>query len=156
MAENPEMTTNKKPELRMTRVFDAPRSLVFEAWTKAEYVRRWFTPAPLTTPECEVDLRKGGVFRIVMRMPDGLEHPMNATFLEVVPNERIVFNAVIHGDLEAHTTVTFADHEGGKKTLLSVHQVYTYDAPPVRGAHAGWTSTLDQLASQVRELAARV
>ena len=61
----------KKPELRLSRVFDAPRSLVWEAWSKAEYVKRWFTPAPLTTPRCEVDLRTGGIFCLVMKMPDG-------------------------------------------------------------------------------------
>src|SRR5580692_4607929 len=102
------MITSVKPELRMTRVFDAPKRLVFEAWSKAEYVSRWFTPAPLTTPSCEVDLRTGGVFRVVMRMPDGVEFPMNAMFTEVVPGERIVFKAKIHGDVDVHTTVTFA------------------------------------------------
>ena len=72
----------------MTREFDAPKRLVFEAWSKAEHVARWFTPAPLTTPSCEVDLRTGGVFRLVMRMPDGMEFPMDAKFIEVIAEER--------------------------------------------------------------------
>jgi len=77
-----------KPELRMSREFAFPKRLVFEAWSKAEYVSKWFTPAPLTTPECVVDLRSGGVFRVVMRMPDGQEFPMDAVFTEVIPDER--------------------------------------------------------------------
>lgn len=141
-----------KPELRMTRVFDAPARLVFEAWSKAAYVRRWFTPAPLTTPSCEVNLRPGGVFRLVMRMPDGTEFPMDGKFIEVVPNERIVFAARVHGGLDIHTTVTFSEHAG--KTTLSVHQVYSHESDATRGAKAGWTMTLDQLGEHVRTVTA--
>jgi uncharacterized protein YndB with AHSA1/START domain len=147
-------TTARKPELRMTRVFDAPKRLVFEAWSKAEYVSRWFTPAPLTTPRCEVDLRTGGVFRLVMRMPNGVEFPMDAKFTEVVPNERIVFTATIHGGVDVHTTVTFVERDG--KTTLSVHQVYSHETDATRGAHAGWTQTLNQLAEHLRVASAIV
>ncbi len=143
-----EKDSPKKPELRMTRVFDAPKRLVFEAWSKAEYVSRWFTPAPLTTPSCEVDLRTGGVFRLVMRMPDGIEFPMDARFTEVVPEERIVFAATIHGGVDVHTTVTFAENAG--KTTLTVHQVYSHESDATRGANAGWTATLNQLADHLR------
>ncbi len=139
----------KKPELKLSRVFDAPRSLVWEAWSKAEYVQRWFTPAPLTTPRCEVDLRTGGVFYLVMKMPDGLELPMDARFVEVVFQERIVFTATIHGGVDLHTTVTFAD-EGTGKTRLDVHQVYSRESPATRGAPQGWKATLDQLGEVVR------
>lgn len=141
----------KNPELRMTRVFDAPKRLVWEAWSKAEHVQRWFTPAPLTTPRCEVDLRTGGVFRVVMRMPDGVEHPMDARFTEVVPEERIVFEARIGDDLDVKTTVSFAEHDG--KTTLDVHQVYSHESPATRGAKMGWTQTLEQLAALLRERA---
>ena len=140
-----------KPELRMTRVFDAPKRLVWEAWSKAEYVSRWFTPAPLTTPKCEVDLRTGGAFHLVMRMPNGIEFPMDATFTEVVPNERIVFTATIHGGVDVHTTVIFSEHDG--KTTLDVHQVYSHESDATLGAHAGWTATLDQLAQHLRSRA---
>ena len=139
---------DKKPELRMTRVFDAPKRLVFEAWSKAEYVSRWFTPAPLTTPSCEVDFRPGGVFRLVMKMPNGLEHPMDARFTEIIPEEKIAFAATIHGGVELQTTVTFSERDG--KTTLDVHQVYSRETDATRGANAGWTATLDQLAEHVR------
>jgi uncharacterized protein YndB with AHSA1/START domain len=141
-----------KPELRISRVFDAPKRLVFEAWSKAEHVSRWFTPAPLTTPSCEVDLRTGGAFRLTMRMPSGIEFPMDATFLEVVPNERIVFLANIHGGLhgglQAHTTVTFSEANG--RTTMAVHQVFSRESNETRGAQAGWTQTLEQLAQFLR------
>lgn len=137
-----------KPELRMSRVFDAPKHLVWEAWSRAEYVSRWFTPAPLTTPSCELDFRPGGIFRLVMRMPDGMEFPMDAKFVEIVPEDKIVFTARIHGGVDIHTTVTLAEHAG--KTTLDVHQVYSHETDATRGAHSGWTSTLDQLAAHVR------
>jgi uncharacterized protein YndB with AHSA1/START domain len=137
-----------KPEFRMTRVFDAPKRLVFEAWSNAEYVSRWFTPAPLTTPTCEVDFRAGGAFRVVMRTPDGVEFPMDAKFVEVVPGERIVFAAKLHGGLDVHTTVIFSEHEG--KTTLDVHQIYSHETDATRGAHEGWTATLNQLAEHLR------
>jgi uncharacterized protein YndB with AHSA1/START domain len=147
-ARNAATSATARPELRMTRVFDAPKHLVFEAWSKAEYVSRWFTPAPLTTPSCEVDLRTGGVFRVVMRMPGGPELPMDARFTEVVPDERIVFTATIHGGVDIWTTVTFAENDG--KTTLTVHQVYSHETDATRGAHAGWTQTLEQLAGHLR------
>jgi uncharacterized protein YndB with AHSA1/START domain len=83
-----------------------------------------------------------------MRMPDGMEFPMDARFTEVVPNERIAFQALVHGDLEILTTVTFAEHDG--ETTLTVHQVYSHESDATRGANAGWTMTLDQLAEHLR------
>ncbi len=137
------------PELRLSHVFDAPKRLVYLAWSKPEYVARWFTPAPLTTPSCEVDLRTGGVFRVVMRMPDGLDLPMDARFTEVVPEERIVFEATIHGGVHIVTTVTLT--EAGGKTSMAVHQVYSHESDATRGAKAGWTQTLAQLAAHLAE-----
>lgn len=97
-----------------------------------------------------MDLRTGGALRLVMRMPDGTEFPMDARFVEVVPEERIVFEATIHGGIDVHTTVTFVE-EGGK-TTMSVHQVYSHETAETRGAHAGWTQALDQLAAVVQTL----
>lgn len=133
----------KTPELVITRVFDAPRRLVFEAWTKAEHVSRWFAPRPLTMPSCEVDFRPGGVFRFVMRTPDGTDYPFDGAFREIVAPERIVFTGTIHEGNTTVTTVTFAEHEG--KTTLTMHQTYTFESDATRGAKQGWTMTLDQL-----------
>ena len=136
------------PELHLSRVFNAPKHLVFEAWSKAEYVSAWFTPLPMTPPSCEVDLRKGGVFRLVMMMPDGMEHPMDARFTEVVPNERIAFKAKLAGGTVILTEVTFAERVG--KTTMKVHQSYSHESEATRGAKAGWTATLNQFAKHLR------
>jgi uncharacterized protein YndB with AHSA1/START domain len=148
LAEHLDSPARNRPELRMTREFDAPKRLVFEAWSKAEHVARWFTPAPLTTPSCEVDLRTGGVFRLVMRMPDGMEFPMDAKFIEVIAEERIVFEAVIHGGVNLYTTIDFLEHDG--KTTLSAYQIYSHESDATRGANAGWTQTLNQLGEYLR------
>ena len=137
-------------ELRIQHVFDAPKALVFKAWSEAQWVAKWFTPAPLTTPACTVELRTGGAFHLVMRMPEGQEFPMHATFTEVVPNERIVFSGNVHDDVTAVTTVTFTENNG--KTTLEAHQVYSRESDATRGARAGWTQTLKQLANVVRTL----
>jgi uncharacterized protein YndB with AHSA1/START domain len=140
---------NSPPDLHMTRTFDAPRRLVFEAWSKPEHVERWFTPKPLTTPRCKMDFRTGGKFYLVMRMPDGIEFPMDATYTEVTPPEKIAFSATIHGGVDVRTTVTFTEHDG--KTTLDVHQTYSKEGDATRGAVQGWTATLNQLAVVVAE-----
>jgi len=145
-----EGSARARPELRMTRVFAAPRRLVFMAWSSAEHLARWFTPAPLVTASCELELRRGGVFRLVMRTPDGIEYPMDARFTEVVPDERIEFAMTIEDDLEVYTRVTFTEHDG--KTTLAVHQTYTRESGATRGAHEGWSLTLAQLAAHVDTL----
>jgi len=138
----------KKPELLLTRVFDAPRRLVFEAWTKAENVSQWLAPRPLTMPSCEVDFRLGGAFRFVMRAPDGTDYPFEGAFREIVPLERIVFTGTIHEGNVTVTTITFA--EAGGKPTLTMHQTYTFESSATRGAEQGWTMTLDQLGEQLR------
>jgi uncharacterized protein YndB with AHSA1/START domain/dihydrofolate reductase len=134
--------------LVLSRTFDAPRRLVFEAWTKAEHVARWFTPRPLTTSQCEVDFRPRGAFRIVMRMPDGTEHPFHGAFGEISPPERLTFDGKLPDGNEVRTVVTFAEEDG--KTTLTVRQTYSFESDATRGAPAGWSSTLDQLAEHVR------
>jgi len=144
------VVTHKPLELVVSRTFEAPRELVFEAWTKAEHVSRWFTPKPLTTHDCEVDFRPGGVFRLVMRMPNGTEFPMDARFGEIVAPERLTFVAHIHGGNEVHTTVTFTE-EGPARTKVTAHQTYAFESDATRGALQGWTATLEQLAEHLKE-----
>ena len=143
MLKNSGRAEGKKPELIMSRTFDAPRRMVFEAWTKAEHVAKWFTPRPLTTSLCDVDFRPGGVFRVSMRMPDGTEHLFDGSFTEIDAPERLVFIGALGDGNEIHTTVTFADE--GDKTKLTVHQTYAFESSATRGAKQGWTATLDQL-----------
>lgn len=140
-------TTTKRPEFVTSRTFDAPLRLVWEAWTKAEHVARWFTPQPLSTGDCEVDFRSGGAFRVVMKMPNGTPHEMRARFGRIVEHELIEFSGQIPDGNVIETTVKFS--ESGGKTTLSVHQIYSFESDATRGAPLGWKATLDQLGQLV-------
>src|SRR3954469_11660788 len=78
-------------ELVLTRLIDAPRHKLYRAWTEPELLRRWFAPLPYVTPIAELDVRPGGSSLVVMRGPDGVDLPNRGVYLEVAPNERLVF-----------------------------------------------------------------
>ncbi len=103
------------------RVFNAPRTLVFKAWTDPKQLVQWWGPKDFTNPVCEADVRSDGTMRIHMRGPDGTVYPMTGLYHEVVEPERIVFTTTPldgEGDplFEVLSTVTFAE-QGGKTTL---------------------------------------
>src|SRR6266700_4700312 len=105
-------------ELVITRIFDAPRELVFKVWTDPKHMAQWWGPQGFTNPVCEIDVRPGGALRIVMRAPVGAQHPMRGVFREILEPERLVFtNIAVDADgnhlLEGITKITFAEH-GGK------------------------------------------
>ena len=143
-------------ELTFTRIFDAPRALVFGMWTDPKHVAQWWGPRGFTNPVCEMDVRPGGALRIVMRAPDGTEYPMPGIFRDVVAPERLVFTSFAEDAkgnrlLEALTTVTFVEHGG--KTTLTVHAravgLVPHAADMLAGMEAGWTQTLERLAERV-------
>ena len=153
--------TAKKPittkELTITRIYDAPRALVFKMWIDPEHMAQWWGPRGFTNPVCEMDVRSGGKIWIVMRGPKGGDYdkdfPMSGTFHEVIPNERLVFMAVAEDHdgnhlIESLTTVTFEDQDG--KTKLTMHARAVGLAPiavqMLAGMDAGWNSSLDKLA----------
>ena len=90
-------TKEKEHELALTRVFDAPRELVWKVWTDPKHVARWWGPRGFTNPVCELAVRPGGAIRIHMRGPDGTVHPMTGVYLEVVEPQRIVFTRAALG-----------------------------------------------------------
>lgn len=150
------MTATGLPEreVTITRIFDAPRSLVFKMWTEAKYVAEWWGPGVFTNPVCEIDARVGGKWRIVMRGPDGTDYPGGGVYREVVPPERLVFTNLATDQqgntlLEGLTTVTFEDHQG--KTKLTLHTravaLVDYAAAFLGGMEEGWKQTLDGLAN---------
>ena len=106
-------------ELVLTRIIDAPREKVFRAWTDPALLVQWFAPLPWTTPHAELDVRPGGASLVVMRGPDGNEFPNRGVYLEVVPNERLVFTDAYSAAWEPSSKpfmtviLTFED-EGGK------------------------------------------
>ena len=141
-------------ELVLTRIIDAPRELVFQAWTDPQHLAQWWGPQYFTNPVCEVDLRPGGAIRIDMRGPDGVIYPLEGVFREVVAPERLVFtnnalDAAGQPMIEGLTTVTFAEHEG--KTLLTVHDWISRATPgaadALAGMEEGWNQSLDRLAA---------
>lgn len=143
-------------EVNITRVFDAPRSLVFKMWIEPEHMAKWWGPRGFTNPVCELDARPGGAILIHMRGPDGTVYPMTGTFREIVPPERLVFVAVAEDHdgnplLEALTVVTFEAHGG--RTRLTVHAKAVGLAPVapqmLAGMEAGWTQSLERLAELV-------
>jgi uncharacterized protein YndB with AHSA1/START domain len=152
--------TQDKPaerEVTITRVFNAPRAQVFEAWTNAKHLARWWGPKGFTNPLCEIDARVGGAIRIHMRSPDGSIYPMKGEFREIVPPERLVFTNIAVDAAGSHiieglTTVTFV--ETGGKTTMTLHTrgraVVDYAVAYLQGMEAGWTGSIDKLETWLR------
>jgi uncharacterized protein YndB with AHSA1/START domain len=125
-------TTPSDREIAMTRVFDAPRALVFEAWTTPEHVSQWMLgPEGWSMPVCEIDLRPGGRWRMVWRREDGSEMDMGGEYREVSPPERLVNTEAWGGDWpETVNTLTLSE-ENGKTTIT---QTVLYPSPEARDA----------------------
>lgn len=136
-------------ELTITRIFDAPRQLVFKAWTDPDQVARWWGPQGYITISYDMDIRPDGAFRICMRSPAGTDHWKQGVYREIVEPERIVFTFVWSDAQgtpghELLTTVTFAEH--GAKTKLTLHQA-VFATVAARDDHRrGWTSCLARFA----------
>jgi len=125
------VTTPSDLEIRMTRLFDAPRHLVFEAMTKPEHVREWWgrLGEGYSVPVCEIDLRPGGVWRFVNRHPKG-EAAFHGEYREITPPSRLVFTEIFEEFPDSVSVVTseFAD-EGGKTRFTATVR---YESPEVR------------------------
>jgi len=141
-----------------TRVYDAPRALVFEAFTDAKHLAQWWGPNGFTTTTHTIDVRPGGVWRFVMHGPDGTDYQNRITYDEVVKPGRLVYR---HGgtvDVEPvqfHVTVTFEDLDG--KTKLTMRMVFPSAAERDRvaekyGAVEGAKQTLERLAGYLPKI----
>jgi len=121
------VTTPTDREIVMTRVFDAPRELVFEAWTRPDLLKRWlYGPEEWPLVVCEIDLRVGGALRFVWRHCDGSDMEMSGVYREIAPCERLVFTELWDEDWtggEALVTMVFAEHAG--KTTLTQTVLYS-------------------------------
>jgi len=152
-AENSSVIQTAEQELTFTRVFDAPRSLVFKAWTEPERMKQWWGPHRFTNPVCELDVRPGGSIRVHMRGPDGTVYPMGGVFREIVEPERLVFTTTALHDasgepqLETLNTVTFIERNG--KTTLTLHTRVIKATPAaafaLAGMEEGWSQSLERL-----------
>ncbi len=144
-------------ELTLTRILNAPRALVFQAWTDPKMLADWWGPKGFSNPRCEADARPGGAIRIDMRGPDSMVYPMDGEYREIVEPERLVF---ITGALNEKgkplftvlNTVTFTE-AGGKTTLaLHVRVVEIFDEQArrhLKGMNEGWSQSLDRLTALV-------
>ncbi len=149
----PAAASSPNRELVITRIIDAPREKIFQAWTQPELLKQWFAPKPWTTPIAELDVRPGGSSLIVMRGPDGAEFPNRGVYLEVVPNERLVFtNAYIKAwepsEKPFMTVIISLEDLAGKTryTARVLHwTVADREAHEKMGFHQGWSQCADQL-----------
>lgn len=141
-------------ELVVTRIFDAPRELVFRAWAEPDRAVRWWGPQGFTTAYHEIDFRPGGAYRVCMRSPEGTEHWQRGVCREVVERERLVFTFAWEDKegrpgLETVVTVDFVEY--GTKTKLTLHQA-VFETVTARDLHqGGWASALECLAEYLAQ-----
>ena len=155
-------------DLSFTRVVDVPRSLVWRAWTEPERLMPWFCPLPWKTIDCEIDLRPGGIFRTTMQSPQGREFPNVGCYLDVVPNEKLVWtNALLPGYRPSYVPekcgtddtgfmftarVELVDHEQGTRYTATV--IHADEAGCNKhaemGFEGGWGAALDQLVAMIK------
>jgi uncharacterized protein YndB with AHSA1/START domain len=145
------VTMPSEREIVIERVFDAPRTLVFEAWTKAEHVAHWWDPSGAPLAVCEIDLRPNGAFRFVNSGPDGAKYPFVGFYREITPPALLVFastpSPVSNGESAGTCSLVFSEHDG--KTTLTM----TFECPSKADRDAllqmrvdvGTTQTLDNL-----------
>ena len=166
LAQYLQQTMDSTPrELTLTRIFDASRELVWQAWTNPEYVAQWWGPHGFTAPLCQWDAHPGKAILVHMHGPKGspfdFDMPMGGEFLEVRAPERLVFITNAMPDetgkpqLEVRNTVTFEEDNG--KTKVTLQAVVLRSTPAVAGAIAGmeqgWTQSLEKLTALLEELA---
>jgi uncharacterized protein (TIGR03086 family) len=143
-------------EIQMTRVFDAPRHLVFEALTRPELLRRWFGPRGWSLSVCEDDFRVGGIWRFVVRGPDGSEMGMRGVHKEIVPPARLVHTELFDDFAQAgESVVTTVLTEAAGKTTMTVTVLYpsqeVRDAVAQSGMEHGAAESYDKLAEAIAE-----
>lgn len=151
---------NPQLDLLLERVVDVPPRHIWAAWTQPEHLKQWFCPKPWTVSDCEIDLRPGGIFRTVMRSPEGEESPDVGCYLEIVPERRLTWTSVLlpgfrpaeHTSLPFTAVLTLEPHGKGTKYIVQA----MHRDPEVKqrhdamGFHEGWSTCLDQLVEMVK------
>jgi len=156
---NSPTTETADREIVITRLIDAPRELVFTAWTNPDHVAHWWGPKGFTTTIHEMDLRPGGVWRLVMHGPDGTDYPNKIIFVEVVKPERLVYtnSGGKKGGPSAQFQNTVTFEEQGGKTKLTMRMVFSSPEElehvvKVYGAIEGGKQTLERLEEYLAKL----
>jgi uncharacterized protein YndB with AHSA1/START domain len=160
-SESFKVTTPSDREIRLTRLFDAPRNLVFEAMTKPEHVKQWWgcLADGYSVPVCEIDLRPGGAWRFVNRTPKGQLVAFYGVYREIAPPERLVYTEIFEQfpDTESVVTAVFTEENG--KTRLTVTALYpsleVRDVVLKSGMEKGAAISYDRLEDVVSRLKAQ-
>ena len=142
----------KPDELVLTRVFDAPRDLVFQAWTDRQHLMRWSCPHGFTLTHCEGDVRPGGPWRSCMRSPSGKDLWLSGVYREIQAPARLVFTHAWEdeqGQRGHETIVTVALTRQGGKTKMVFHQELFESADQRDGHQGGWTECFEKLAGHL-------
>lgn len=164
------ITPDPRFDLVLERTVDVPKELLWAAWTTPEHLKKWFTPAPWSTSECEIDLRPGGIFRAIMQTPEGETFPHTSCYLEIIPNEKLVWTTVLGpgyrpvsnaalascGTLAFTAFIVLEPHGDGTKYTATVCHA---DEESCRshegmGFHQGWGAALDQLVAVAKSMQA--
>jgi uncharacterized protein YndB with AHSA1/START domain len=158
----PDRTDNGQTvhELVLTRLIDAPADKLFRCWTEPALIKQWFAPKPYETPVAEIELKVGGANLMVMKGPDGQDIPCPGTYLEIVPNRKLVFTDAYVGDWKPSgkpfmTVILTFEPEGGKTRYTarvrhwSDEDLKTHEQ---MGFHRGWGQCADQLAALAKTL----
>ncbi|MGF1644409.1 MAG: SRPBCC domain-containing protein [Thiotrichales bacterium] len=150
------MTATLAQEITLTRLFNAPRELVWKAWTDPYHLQRWWGPHGFVNTDCAIEMRVGGVMRLNMHAPDGNVYPCKGTFREIVAPERLVYDGdpedahACGAGLPPRATVTLTLTERGEQTLLTLHTRFAsaerLQAAADAGFVIGWETTLERLA----------
>lgn len=151
-------------DLILERVVNVRPELVWAAWTKPEHIKKWFTPVPWMTVDCQIDLCPGGIFRTVMRSPEGQDYPNEGCYLEIVENRRLVWTGALAPGFRPRTAsgfkflftaiITLEPHGSGTKYVARVMHA---DADGRRqheemGFLIGWGKALDQLVALAKTM----
>ena len=139
-------------EMTITREFNAPREMVFKAWTDVNQLKKWWGPKGFTNPVCEIDAVPGGKILIHMQAPDGIVYPMEGELHEIIEPEKIIFTSIALDEkgnrlFEILNTITFADEDGKTKLTLhtAVSNIIPEAKPYLEGMNTGWNMSLDRL-----------
>ncbi len=158
--------STKKRELVITRIFDAPRELVWKAWTDPERAKRWWGPKDFTAPVIKIDLRVGGKYLFCMRSPDGQDFWSTGVYREIVPQKKIVVTDSFADEkgnvvpashygmsdfpLECQVTVTFEDQDGKTKMTLKHSGIESISETDRSNMEQGWNQSFDKLAESLK------
>lgn len=161
MATKIEIAPASNRELVLCRIINAPREKLYRAWTEPALLKQWFAPAPFTTPIVETDVRPGGSSYFVMRDPQGNEYPNRGVYLEVIPNQKIVFTDAYTKAWEPSEkpfftgVLTFEDAGNGttRYTARALHwTVEDCETHAKMGFHEGWGLCSEQLEALASKL----